>query len=58
MTTWEYQVFRVEAHPNDLFFVISQAGKDGWELVGQVGLRVYMKRPLHSIATPTGGAGG
>lgn len=49
MTTWEYQVFRVEAHPNDLFFVISQAGKDGWELVGQVGLRVYMKRPVDSV---------
>ena len=63
MTIWEYRVFRTEAHPNDLFFAISQAGKEGWELVGTIGLRAYMKRPVPSIdrrdmTTPTGGAGG
>lgn len=63
MTTWEYKALRTEAHPNDLFFAISQAGKEGWELVGTIGLRAYMKRPVHSLdlsdmTTPTGGAGG
>lgn len=62
MTIWEYRVFRTEAHPNDLFFEISQAGKEGWELVGTIGLRAYMKRPKpepqSDTSAPTGGAGG
>lgn len=61
MTIWEYKALRTEAHPNDLFFAICQAGKEGWELVGTVGLRTYMKRPVAPIQNytlPTGGAGG
>lgn len=62
MTAWEYQVLRTEAHPNDLFSAICQAGKEGWELVGPIGYHVYMKRPKpdpqSETSVPTGGAGG
>lgn len=46
MGSWEYKVLRTEGHPNDLFFAASQAGKQGWEMVGPVGYYLYFKRPL------------
>lgn len=45
---WEYMVIRSEGHVNDIFRAISNAGKDGWELVGPIGYHIYLKRPTPS----------
>jgi hypothetical protein len=43
---WEYKVVNSDAHRNDIFSAIARAGKEGWELVGQIGFHIYLKRPL------------
>lgn len=46
MTRWEYKVIRPDGYKNDIFYEISDSGKDGWELVGLVGGYIYLKRPI------------
>lgn len=48
MVTWEYKVLHSDAHRNDIFSAMCRAGKDGWELVGQIGVYIYLKRPTPS----------
>lgn len=43
---WEYKVLNGDAHRNDIFSAMQQAGKEGWELVGPVGYYIYLKRPV------------
>lgn len=52
LAVWEYMVLPTDRHPNDLFFQISRAGRQGWELVGPVGNYVYLKRALPQEPLP------